>query len=145
MTTYKTISYDQKEILEAIKNLHCDGVFDCDVTYGNGKFYTDTDAPIYKFDLDPQIEGVTSACSTNIPISNNSVRSVVFDPPFLTYIKKGREHNSIMGKRFSGYWRYEELEEHYKKTAQEALEQGKQIKELWMLNPKQIAKEETNE
>ena len=45
---------------------------------------------------------------------------VMFDPPFLTYIKSARDHNSIMAKRYGGYWKYEELADHYKKTIKEA-------------------------
>jgi tRNA G10 N-methylase Trm11 len=46
----------------------------------------------------------------------------MFDPPFLTYVRQDREGNGkmIMARRFSGYWKYEELEEHYESTIKEA-------------------------
>lgn len=115
---YKSVSFDQQEILDAIINLHTGGI-ECDVTYGNGKFYKDK-KPTHKFDISPQVDGVIKACSTNLPLVYESVSNIVFDPPFLTYIDKGRDHNSIMAKRFSGYWSYDELEEHYKGTIKEA-------------------------
>jgi len=120
MSTVKSISYDQLEIIENIRALHCPEGFECDLTYGNGKFYTDGTRPKYCFDLSPLFSFVGEACSTKIPLADSSLKNVVFDPPFLTYIKQGREHNSIMAKRFSGYWAYSELEDHYRKTAKEA-------------------------
>ena len=113
----KSISYSQDEILNWIQNLHCPKGFDCDVTYSKGAFYKTIEKPRLKFDLDPQYSCVTKACSTNLPLKESSINSLVFDPPFLTYIKPGK---SIMGKRFSGYWAYSELENHYRKTIREA-------------------------
>lgn len=94
--------------------------FDVDLTYGNGGFWKNLPEPRLKFDLDPQTPDTHKASSINLPLPDRSIRSAIFDPPFLTYIKAGREHNSIMGKRFSGYWRYEELEDHYRGTLKEA-------------------------
>jgi hypothetical protein len=117
-----SVSYDQSEILRAISELHCPDGFDVDLTYGNGSFWKDLDKPRWCFDIDPQAPGVTEACSTNVPLAGRSVNSVVFDPPFLTYVRAGREGNGgmIMAKRFAGYWRYDELETHYKGTLAEA-------------------------
>lgn len=95
--------------------------FEADISYGNGAFYKDIKQPTYKYDINPQLDGVTEACSTNIPHKDASLSSIVFDPPFLTYVRQGREGNGnmIMAKRFSGYWRYDELETHYKNTLKE--------------------------
>lgn len=115
----KSLSFDQQEILSAIQELYCPNGFDVDLTYGNGGFWSDTNRPAYCFDKEPLADFVVEADSTNIPLVNNHVSSIVFDPPFLTYIKQGRSHDSIMGKRFGGYWSYKELEEHYSKTLDE--------------------------
>ena len=120
MTIKRSVYDDQTDIMRAILILHSPWGFECDVTYGNGKFYEGVTPPKYKFDIDPQVPDVVQASSDALPLANESVKSLVFDPPFLTYIKKGREHNSIMAKRFAGYWRYEELETHYKGTLKEA-------------------------
>ena len=118
--TIQSVSYDQNYIIESILKL-CDlERFDVDMTYGNGGFWKTQPNPVFQFDIDPQTADTKKASSDDLPLLNESVKSVIFDPPFLTYIKSGRDHNSVMGKRFSGYWRYEELEEHYKKTIQEA-------------------------
>lgn len=118
----KSVSYDQIEILKGIQKLYCPQGFDCDVTYGNGKFYGDIRPPVLKFDIDPQSPDVAQACSTKLPLMDGCLSSLVFDPPFLTYVRAGREGNGqmIMAKRFAGYWKYEELEAHYKGTLLEA-------------------------
>lgn len=118
----KSVSFDQVEILKGIQTLYCPQGFDCDVTYGNGKFYGDIPPPILKFDIDPQADNVTKACSTALPLIDGCLNSVVFDPPFLTYVRAGREGNGkmIMATRFAGYWRYDELETHYKGTLAES-------------------------
>jgi hypothetical protein len=115
-----SFSYDQHEILKNILVLSDLKVFDADLSYGNGKFYTDIPAPSLRFDVDPQVEGVVKASSDSIPLPGNCMNSIVFDPPFLTYVKQARDHNSIMAKRFGGYWRYDELEDHYRGTLKEA-------------------------
>lgn len=119
MTEYKTVYENQTDILTAILALHCPAGFECDVTFGNGAFYKDLKKPRLCFDLDPQCPGVRKSCSTALPIKSGTLQNVVFDPPFLTYIRSGRNHNSIMAKRFSGYWTYKELEDHYRGTIHE--------------------------
>jgi hypothetical protein len=112
----KSLSFEQDEILHSIMELYCPMGFDADITYGNGAFYKNVPKPIYKYDADPQTEDTQLAFSDNLPIYSNTLNSVIFDPPFLTYIKDGRNTNMIMGKRFSGYWQYNELKEHYINT-----------------------------
>ena len=118
----RSLSFDQHEILDWIRNLHCGGVFDVDATFGNGSFYQSKILwPTRRFDLDDKLNNCVCASSEALPLTDQSVNSVVFDPPFLTYIRAGRggNGNMAMAKRFSGYWRYDELEEHYKKSIQE--------------------------
>lgn len=117
MSIVRSTSYDQLEILDSIKKLHC-GEFEADISYGKGGFYKGGNSPKLKFDIDPQNSEVIKASSTDLPLEDNSLNSLVFDPPFLTYIKKGRAGNGsmIMANQFSGYWHYSELEQHYKET-----------------------------
>lgn len=118
----QSVSYDQGLIIGSIMKLCGIEQFDVDMTYGNGGFWKlqTLKPPAMKFDIDPQTPDTIQADSTKLPIEDFSVNSAIFDPPFLTYIKAGREHNSIMGKRFSGYWTYEQLECHYRATIVEA-------------------------
>ena len=120
-TVVKSVYTDQTELLQNLMALHCPQGFDCDVTYGNGSFYRNIPTPALKFDIDPQVAGVVQACSTALPVADNVLNSVVFDPPFLTYVRAGREGNGkmIMSRRFAGYWRYDELAKHYRDTLAE--------------------------
>jgi len=118
----RSVYADQSDILKGIMLLHCPDGFDADISYGNGQFYKDVPPPKMKFDIDPQSADVTCASSDALPLANASVRSLVFDPPFLTYVRQGRTGNGAMAmaKRFGGYWRYDELEAHYVGTLKEA-------------------------
>jgi len=116
----KSVSDDQEYIIKSIMQLCNIERFDADVTYGNGVFWKNLQPPVYCFDINPQLDYVTCASSDNLFFEEESINSVMFDPPFLTYIKSAREHNSIMAKRYGGYWKYEELQDHYTKTIKEA-------------------------
>lgn len=116
----KSVYQDQSEILEAITSLYGIDRLCVDMTYGNGSFYKKLDSPKFIFDSDESLHKPVTAFSYNLPLPTNSVDSLIYDPPFLTYIKQARDHNSIMGKRFGGYWSYEELQSDYTKTIIEA-------------------------
>jgi hypothetical protein len=118
----RSVYYDQVQILKSIMDLCNIERFCADVTYGNGKFYGEIDKPIFKGDISPQSEGVTECSSSSLPVQDGAFKSLVFDPPFLTYVRDARRGNGnmIMAKRFGGYWRYDELEKHYRETLLEA-------------------------
>lgn len=120
--TPRSVSHDQHQILEWIRRLHCPDGFDVDATFGNGSFYkSDDDWPKHRFDIDDTRKNCITASSDSLPLPAGSVGSVVFDPPFLTYVRAAREGNGnmVMAKRFSGYWRYDELEAHYRASLSE--------------------------
>ena len=82
----KSISYDQSEIIKDILKLHVpNGRIDCDPTYSIGAFYNGTgiEPPVLKFDISPQADGVVEADARCLPLENESVSCVMFDPPFL--------------------------------------------------------------
>lgn len=116
----KSVDSNQHNILKNILYLNGLDRFDADITYGKGSFYKQVLEPKFKYDIDPQTDDTIKADSTDLPIPDNSFDSVVFDPPFLTYIKNARSHGSIMSSHYGGYWKYEELAEHYQKTLKEA-------------------------
>ena len=122
MMVFRSVSSSQREILGTIRALHCPQGFECDVTYGNGAFYAGEDEPAFKFDIDPQRPDVVEASSCAVPLADATVSSLVFDPPFLTYVRAGRSGNGkmTMARRFGGYWSYSELVDHYKGTIAEA-------------------------
>ena len=120
--TVKSLYFDQNEILQSIIDLHCNDGFEADLTFGNGVFYKKIKEPQFKFDLDPQRKDVIASCSGSLPIRSNCLNNLVFYPPFLTYVRSNRTGNGnmIMAKRFTGYWRYDELEKHYIETLAES-------------------------
>lgn len=118
----KSIYDNQQSIIDAIIQLHCKDGIDVDMTYGNGCFYKEIKQPKRMFDIDPQRGGVEKASSEMLPVEKESINSCMFDPPFLTYVRQERNGNGnmIMAKRFSGYWTYGELEDHYIHSISEA-------------------------
>jgi hypothetical protein len=123
MNVIRSVYESNAEILAAIETLHCPGGYECDATYGNGAFWKGRARPKHCFDITPLHEGVIEADSQMLPLEAASLSSMVFDPPFLTYVKAGRDHKDgkvAMTARFGGYYKYEELEEHYRGTLSEA-------------------------
>lgn len=118
----RSISDNQEEILKNIRDLHCGGVFDCDCSYGNGSFYKNIERPKLCFDIEPLFPFVVNASSEALPLADGSLNSIVADFPFLCYIRKNRIGNGgmVMARRFSGYWRYSELQDHYQKSIKES-------------------------
>lgn len=111
----KSISFDEQEIIRDILYLHCDSKpIDCDPTYSIGNFYKKgLIKPKHKFDINPQTKGVIQSCSTNLPLDDDSIEVIMFDPPFM-FEKRNRENENIMNKRFSMYNNgFDELKEHY--------------------------------
>jgi len=121
-STVRSLYENQDEILSAIEYLHCPEGFECDMTYGNGAFWRRRNQPKHCFDITPLRPHVVKACSMMLPLPAGSLSNCIFDPPFLTYVRNGREHNKkvAMTSRFGGYYQYEELEEHYQHTISEA-------------------------
>jgi hypothetical protein len=122
-STVRTVYESQDEILKGIKELHCPEGFECDLTFGNGSFWKKIDRPLICYDISPQKKGVVEADSRMLPLKAETLRNVVYDPPFLTYIKRGRKHGEgkvAMAARFGGYYTYDELLEDYRDTISEA-------------------------
>ena len=114
----KSVSFNEQEIIRDILYLHCDSKpIECDPTYSIGNFYKNgLTKPKYKFDINPQTKGVVKSCSTNLPLDDDSIEVLMFDPPFM-FEKRNRENENIMNKRFSMYNNgFEELEHHYKNS-----------------------------
>lgn len=91
---------------------------DCDCTYSKGNFYKNTgiEEPKYKFDINPQIDGVEYGDSRHLPLENKSIKCEMFDPPFLATTGKslrGNDNNNIINKRFGVYPSEKELHQFY--------------------------------
>ena len=114
----KSISYNQSEIIKNILYLHVpSGVIDCDPTYSKGNFYNKTgiDPPKYKFDINP-IDGIEYGDCRNLPLDDNFLDCIMFDPPFLATkgpSLKNNDNNNHINKRFGVYPTENELFQFY--------------------------------
>jgi len=99
----KSISYDQDEIIRWIMNLHCPDGFELDPTYSIGNFYKKIPQPKLKYDIAPQSSDVKQADCTDLPLDNNSIQSIMFDPPFIAGIPTETAKKGIISSRFGSY------------------------------------------
>jgi hypothetical protein len=94
--------------LRAILKLHCRmPQIDLDPTYSKGGFYKKgIKQPRIKIDIEPQMKNVIPADVTHLPLQDESVEVIAFDPPFLATtgpsLQKNDKSNRI-NKRFGVY------------------------------------------
>ena len=117
----KSISYNNDEILKWIIDLYVpEGQFHLDPTYSKGQFYKGTiPQPKIKSDLYPKADDIIKADAADLPFDNNSISSIMFDPPFLAGYYKDKP-TGIMGKRFHGFRKMEDCWAWYDKCLIEA-------------------------
>jgi len=120
----KSTSYDQEEIIKNILTLHVpQGFIDCDPTYSKGNFYKNIQKPLYKFDLYPQLPDVRKSCATELPLNDNVVNCLMFDPPFLATkgpsLNKNKENRNIITERFGLFETEPLLHEFYNQSLKE--------------------------
>ena len=114
----KSISYNQGEIIKWILQLHTNGHIDVDPTYSKGNFYKNTGItpPKFKFDINPQTNDTIQADARNLPLVNDSVECIMFDPPFLATTGKSlhtNEKNNHINKRFGVFSSESKLHQFY--------------------------------
>ena len=117
-----TTSYSNDEIIRDIMTLYKIDQFDLDCTYSKGVFWKNIIEPKLKSDLLPQVDGVIQSNSENLPFDANSMKSIMYDPPFVIagkLYRDNKEGSSIIAKRFEGYETFEKLKENYFKTLRE--------------------------
>ena len=114
---YLSVFESDSEILKAIDDIFLKNKwFDLDCTYSKGVFYYDIEQPRIKSDLIPQFEDVIKSDCTKLDfVENDSLNSIVFDPPFLFRNRKSINNDKISA-RFTYFNSYEELQEMYKKS-----------------------------
>lgn len=111
---YLSVFDSDREILKAISDIHLKGKwYDLDCTYSKGVFWQGLKQPKYKSDLIPLSDDVIQADSQDLNfVSDNSLNSVVFDPPFLFRDRKSKNSDK-MCNRFSYFTSYENLVQMY--------------------------------
>lgn len=86
MSIIKSIFNSDSEAISSALEIHSTNkIIDVDPTYSVGNFYKNTklSQPTLKFDIFPQTSDVIKADARSLPIANNSVNTIVFDPPIL--------------------------------------------------------------
>jgi len=79
----RSVSDSQDELLKNIVSLYCPQGIECDPTYGRGVFYKSISKPRLCYDIDPKVEGIQQADCRHLPIEDSSIKSIMFDPPFI--------------------------------------------------------------
>ena len=119
----KSVYNSNFETIKSIMELYSIERFDLDCTYSKGAFWKGLPQPVYKSDIYPSNDKVICSSSENLPFDNESMGSIMFDPPFLITSmnthKSNKDGSSIITKRFEGYSNYKELKSHYFNTLKE--------------------------
>lgn len=116
----KSVFDDEQMLLASIFDIHNGRkTVDCDPMYFKGNFYKDgIDMPELCFDLNPQENWIKKADATNLPLENNSLNSIILDPPFM-FGGHGKQ-DSFYSSRTHGILTWEKLQELYKGILKEA-------------------------
>lgn len=119
MGVIKSVSYDEVEILHNISILFMGGdSFDCDPTYGRGKFYKSTfPKPLIMSDLSPRFDFVDKADATDLKLPDECINSLIFDPPFVAGHTK--KPTGIIGEKYFGFPYMSDVWEFYKRSVAE--------------------------
>lgn len=115
-----TIGFDQQKMINDILKLHSPTGIELDPTYSKGVFYKSGEVmqPRLKYDLFPQTEDTVKASAENLPLSDSSIKSIMFDPPFIVGHTKDKP-TGIIGERFHGFRYIKDLWEWYDKCLEE--------------------------
>lgn len=122
----KSVNHDQHQIIKDILKLHCTTDIELDATYSTGNFYKKgIKEPIYKFDVNPQKDGVVEADARNLPLEDGSINTMILDFPFLatkgaslTNLSSDKRNKTV--KRFGWYPTERELFRLFKDSIKEA-------------------------
>jgi hypothetical protein len=115
----KSVMPSDREILESIRALYLENdLFDLDPAYSIGFIYKNTEKPRLKFDINPKYEDVVkNDILEGIPLEEKSVKSIVFDPPFM-FGTHGKTHSNVMKTRFTMFDTWADLEKYKKALAE---------------------------
>jgi hypothetical protein len=110
----KSVSDNQHQIIKDILALYCPDGIDLDPTYSKGNFYKQIEKPRLKSDLYPQSDDVVKSDAASLWLDNESIQTIMFDPPFVAGHTK-ENPTGIIGERFHGFRYVSDLWEWYDK------------------------------
>ena len=121
MKHYKSVFENEQELLKALIDIHLGGKdIELDPMYFKGNFYKNgINPPKYKFDINPQVEGVGKAHAGFLPIEFEGIESVILDPPFLFGVH-GKTKEYYSSKTHTIFENFGELEQCYFDIIKEA-------------------------
>ena len=114
---YLSVFEKDSDILVAIDDIFLKNKwYDLDCTYSKGVFYQDIKEPRLKSDLIPlNTHIIKSDCTKLDLIDDNSLNSIVFDPPFL-FRKRKSMNNDKISSRFTYFNSHDDLQDMYKRS-----------------------------
>ncbi len=80
---YFSIFESEQKLLKAILELNNIERIDLDPMYFKGNFYKEIKQPKYISDLNPLNNEIDKQDATKLPYINNSLNSIILDPPFM--------------------------------------------------------------
>ena len=109
-------SYFNEAILKYILKLYIPaGRFELDPTYSKGIFYKgEIPDPDYKYDLNPVYSDVVKADCRELPHRNETINSIMFDPPFL--LSDSKNNKGKIKTRFTTFKNKSECIDMYTKS-----------------------------
>lgn len=113
----KSISFDESEIQNNILKLYSDiDYYELDPCYSKGVFYKKIKQPRLRFDINPQTKETEKADVRSLPLKDNSIKSIIFDPPFVIGLPNGSKDKVESNRtfnRFSGFFSKDEQSKFY--------------------------------
>ena len=115
----RSISFNETEIIKNIIHLYLnDEPIELDPTYSKGVFYGGIKKPKYKYDIEPQCDGVLKSDCRTLPLNDSQISSIMFDPPFVGGSRKDGKPG-IIKTRFGYYKNVPKLWEFYSDSLKE--------------------------
>lgn len=118
----KSVYNSNDDVIKNIMLLYNIEQFDLDCTYSTGNFWKNLPQPKIKSDLYPKNDSIIEASSEDLPFPDGSMKSIMYDPPFVIAGKSYRgnkEGSSVIAKRYEGYETYGHLTKNYYNTLKE--------------------------
>jgi len=121
MKHYKSVFENEQELLQALIDIHLDGKdIECDPMYFKGNFYKNgINRPKHIFDINPQVLECKKGNASDLPLDDNSLNSIILDPPFLFGIH-GKTKEYYSSKTHTMFQDLRELRTTYWAIIQEA-------------------------
>lgn len=114
---------NEQDCINSILQIHNNGNdIELDPMFNKGMFYKNTlNKPKLRFDINATKNNYDAqdGDATNLPLADNSIKSMILDPPFM-FGTHGQTKNNVINKRYTMFDNFTELENCYKSIIKEA-------------------------